>query len=259
MKNTTAASPAHFSISIIDIFYNSYRNIREHNICELPFYITPFCKWMPTAAFQKDNPKIIYQQIIKINNQKPIFHKICYCYLNQSKNCNMDTFGPIYPGQTLQLELCTPCKNELSIIYAEINNVHLPTVACKVAFLDEKINIISNYSTKVNFTIVSGGTNKRELFLTAASADTASITETFNVLFSSCPVGFTLQNGVCSCDPILSPYIAKCYIDLAAIRRPPNTWITDHTEGNDTKYLISSCPIDYCIPHSTNINLLYSD
>ena len=74
-----------------------------------------------------------------------------------------------------------------------------------------------------------------------------------------CPIGFTLQSGICDCDPILSSYIDICYIDHSALRRPANTWITDHKEGNNTKYLISTCPMDYCLPHSSNINLLYSD
>ena len=81
--------------------------------------------------------------------------------------------------------------------------------------------------------------------------------EIFYVKLLSCPIGFTLQNGMCDCDPILTKYIDKCFIDYSAIRRPANTWITAHTLTNDTNYLISDCPMDYCLPHSFNINLLY--
>ena len=82
----------------------------------------------------------------------------------------------------------------------------------------------------------------------------------FYVQLSPCPLGFTLQNGKCDCDPFLPPDIDTCYIDLSAITHPANTWITAHTlTNNTTNYLISDCPMDYCLPYSTNVNLLYPD
>ena len=204
------------------------------------------------------SPKVIYQRIIKSNDQNYTYHKICHCTQNGAINCSVDTLGAVYPGQMLQVELCTPCNDKPSTLYAEVNSIHLPTTACKVSPKTEIINTISNYFNSITFTIVSEGTNECELYLTAAS-DTGSITEAFYVQIKSCPIGFTLQSGICNCDPVLSSYIYKCYIDHSAIMRPDNTWITVHTEGNNTKYLISSCPMDYCIPHSSNINLLYSD
>ena len=65
----------------------------------------------------------------------------------------------------------------------------------------------------------------------------------------TCPTGFTLQNGVCNCDPIFSTYTVECYIDDSAIQRSTNTWITAHTEANRSKYSISECPMDYCQPY----------
>ena len=41
-------------------------------------------------------------------------------------------------------------------------------------------------------------------------------------MWSYCfPVGFTLQNGICNCDPVFSTYTDKCYIDYSAIQRLP--------------------------------------
>ena len=131
-----------------------------------------------------------------------------------------------------QVELCTPCNDKPSTLYAEVNSIHLPTTACKVAPQNEIINTISNYSKTITFVIVSEVTDACELFLKAASSDTGSITEAFYVQLRSYPIGFTLQFGLCNCDSVLSSYIDKCYIDHSAIRRPANTWISDHTEGN---------------------------
>ena len=258
LTNTTTVSTAHYSINIIDYLYYNY-GIMQQEMCKIPLYITPHCKWIPTAAFQEYSSKVIYQQIIKFNNQKFIYHKICHCSPNGSKNCSVDTLGPVYPGQTLQVELCTPCNDKPSTLYAEINSIHLPTSACKVSSSTKTTSIISNYSTKVNFTIVSEATNECELFLIAATSDIQSITETYFVQLLSCPTGFALQSGVCDCDPVLSPYSEKCYIDLSAIRRPANTWITAHSQANNTKYLISDCPMDYCLPYSSNVNLLHPE
>ena len=263
LRNIKTVSPAHYSVSIIDNVYAKHRPFQgmlKEEMCLSPFYdFTPHCSWIPTATFHEYSPKVIYQQIIKSSNQNYTYHKICHCAQNGTINCSIDTLGPVYPGQTLRVELCTPCNDKPSTLYAEVNSIHLPTTACKVAPKIEIINTISNYSTTIPFIIVSEVTDICELFLTAASPDTGTITGAFYVQLKSCPIGFTLQSGICDCDPILSSYIDTCYIDLAAIRRPVNTWIIDSTEGNDTKYLISSCPMDYCIPYSSNINLLYSD
>ena len=69
-----------------------------------------------------------------------------------------------------------------------------------------------------------------------------------------------LQGGICDCDPTLIKYIDRCCIDQSAIGRPANAWITVYTQSNtSTKYFISYCPMDYCLPHSSNVNLLYPD
>ena len=262
LKDLKAVSTTHYNVSITSNIYalNPLKVTGQNNVCLFPYYhFTPICNWIPTAAFQDYSAKFIYQQIIRFSNQSFTYRKICQCPQNGVINCSVDTLGPVYPGQLLQVELCTPCNDKPSTLYAEVNSIHLPTTACKVAPKTEVINTISNYSKNITFIIVSEAIHKCILFLTIASLLVDSINEAFYVQLRSCPVGFTLQSGICDCDPILSSYIDTCYIDLAAIRRPANTWIIDSTEGNDTKYLISSCPMDYCKPYPSNINLLYSD
>ena len=61
----------------------------------------------------------MYQQILSIRGQNLTYHKICHCSQNKSYNCDVDTLGPVYPGQMLQAELCTPCNAEPSVLYAE--------------------------------------------------------------------------------------------------------------------------------------------
>jgi len=97
--------------------------------------------------------------------------------------------------------------------------------------------------------------NYVELFFTTKSFDRI----VFYVQLLPCPIGFTIQNGVCDCDPLLPPQIDTCHIDLSAVRRSANTWITAHIQINNIQYAISDCPMDYCLPFSSNINLLLPD
>ena len=148
----------------------------------------------------------------------------------------------------------------MTVLYAEVYNVNLPSSACKITNHSQLINSIGNHSHTVNYTTVSStpNSNRCELFLTA-SPFLNKIYDTFYVELLPRPIGFILQDGVCDCDPVLPKEFDKCYIDHAAIRRPANNWITAHSQANSTKYLISDCPMDYCLPYSSNVNLLHPD
>ena len=218
------------------------------------------CKWLSSAVFYNHNPEVINKQIIQNDDQNCNYRKhICYCSPNKEIDCSKDILGSVYPGQMLKTNLCNMCSNDSTILYAEVHNVNLPTSSCKIAHQSQLINVIGNHSNTVNYTIVlsTPDIDRCELFLTA-SPFLNKIYDAFYVKLLPCPIGFTLQDGVCNCDPILLPkYI--CYIDHSAIGRPANTWITAHTQANNTKYLKSDCPMDYCLPYSSNVNLLYPD
>ena len=247
LQNTSVVLPSHYTVIISDSFL--YK-------CKFSFYhFFSHCKWISTAAFYGQKAEVINQQIIQLNNnlsQSRYHTTIFYC-----SHFSADKIGPVYPGQKLQVELCTPCSDKDSILYAETNNVQLPKSACKIAHQTELVNFVTNNSTMVTYTIVSEANDSCELFLTV-SPFLYEIYEVFDVQLVPCPIGFTLLNGVCKCDPLLPSDIDTCYIDQSAIRRPANTWIS-YTQSGNSKYLISDCPMDYCLPFSSNINLLYPD
>ena len=115
-------------------------------------------------------------------------------------------------------------------MYVETHNALLPPAACKIAQQAELLQSISNYSKTLRFTIVAEAAKVCELFI-IASPCLYNVYEVFHVNISVCPVGFTLQNGVCDCDPYLSNssmHIDTCYIDQSTITHPANTWITAH-------------------------------
>ena len=248
LETTSVALPSHYTITI-SADWLSYT-------CELSFYrFFSHCKWISEAEFQDHKPEVINQQIIQLQHkfQYLKYHSVIfYC-----PNFNANSLGPVYPGQKLQLELCIPCSDNYSILYAETHNTLLPQSACKIAHQSEIVNFITNKSKIVSYTIVSEVNDSCELFLTV-SPFLYDIYEVFDVKLLPCPIGFTLQNGVCDCDPLLPTDIDTCYIDQSAIRCPANTWIS-YTQSSTSKYLISDCPMDYCVPFSSNVNLLHPD
>ena len=84
---------------------------------------------------------------------------------------------------------------------------------CKITKRDEIMHNISHNVNLINYTIASEADKMCKLFLTIYSHKQLYAYEVFYVKLLSCPVGFTLQNGICDCDPILTNYINKCYID----------------------------------------------
>ena len=235
----------------------------QNNNCSVSFcHFISHCKWIPSAIFYNYSPQTINKQIIQNDDQNCNHHNhICYCSKELIINCSIDILGSVYPGQILQTNLCNMCSNDnITVLYAEVHNVNLPNSTCKIAHQSQLINLIGNHSHTVNYTIVSStpNSNRCDLFLTA-SPFLNKVYDTFYVELLPCPIGFILQDGVCNCDPILPNKFDKCDIDHSTIRRPANTWITAHSQANNTKYLLSNCPMDYCLPYSSNVNLLHPD
>ena len=257
--NQTTITPKDFSIAFL---YNF--SAEESNNCTLDFiHFTSHCKWLNTSVFYGHNAGLINQQIIQTSysDLKQINHHTYICILSSQfhYDCGIDTLGPVYPGQKLQVDLLTPCSSEEpSLVYAETYTHFLPTTYCKIAHQTELQNIINNHSGIINYTIVSSETSMCELFLTA-SPHLHFVYEAFYVKLLPCPVGFTLQNGICDCDPFLPPDIDTCYIEQSTIKRPASMWITAHVQSNDTKYLTGNCFMDYCLPYSSNVFLTNPD
>ena len=266
-KNVSHALVKNYNIS----FYGGYKlpsnftiNDDDSSVTFSINYYTIHCNWLFGTTFYGSDyhPGDINKHIIHTDDENMYQHtRVCYCFMNSTYDCSLDLLGPVFPGQVLQVDLCVPHESDnhgIFILYIDTYNTFLPSSACKVADQNQMINTITNSPKTYNFTIVSDSINECELFLTA-QPDLYKRYDAFYVQLLPCPIGFTLQDGICSCDPVLSTIIDKCYIDYSAIRRPANSWIVALKQANDTKYLVSSCPMDYCLPYSSNINLLNPD
>ena len=244
MQNKSVALPSHYTIIISDNLLYS---------CRLSLY--QFISWIPTATYSGHKSRSITKQIIQIHQksqQVKYTSTVFYC-----SNYSTDKLGSVYPGQKLKQSFVCYAVMMITVLYAETHNTLLPQSTCKIAHQSELVNVITNNSIIVSYTIVSKVNKSCELFLTV-SPFLYYIYEVFDVHLLPCPIGFTLQNGVCDYDPLLPTDIGTCYIDQSAIRRPANTWIS-YTQSSTSKYLISDCAMDYCLPFSSNVNLLHPD
>ena len=268
-SNSTYNNPPstdHYAITFTGNFmtksYESYTTI---------YYLSIHCKWLPEAAYYGYHSRSINEKIIDIprhkNYERPTT-RICLCSSNGGYDCSIDEVGPIYPGQMLQINISIPNKKEMSVVYTEIHDILLPKSACTVTHQtdDELINKLNGDCSILDFVIVSNSTKGCELFFTVepdGSTYIPNLSDSFYVQLSQCPVGFSLLDGICDCDLILSNsdlHIETCYIEQAAIIRPANSWISSDISLNGAKYLLSTtCPMDYCLPYSSALNLSNPD
>ena len=165
LRNTSEIPTSHYNI----VFNN---NSGPPKITDIPSsinYYTSHCRWLPNTVFYGFHPKIVNQQIIHIYNQTLELNyntKMCYCSQVGVYNCSIDTLGPVYPGQRLQVSLSVHYTEESIIIYAETHATSLLKSACRIAHQNELINILTNCCRALNFTIVSNSSAECELFLT---------------------------------------------------------------------------------------------
>ena len=166
-NNRVRMLPFHHIININGSRLSSQNNNHSILFC----HHISHCKWLPFGAFFATDPESVNRQIINIKDQSCSYHKhICYCPQSKNVNCSIDTLGTVYPGQTLQTNLCVvPPNDDSTILYAKVHNINLPNSTCKIAYHSQLINVIGYHSNTVNYTIVSSipDNNRCELFLTA--------------------------------------------------------------------------------------------
>ena len=179
------------------IFHSGSLSTRHDNE-SVKFLIDDYafhCKWLPKAVFHGYHPADINKQIIQTDDEQMYQHtSVCYCFMNNTFDCSLDLLGPVFPGQVLQVDLRVPHgydSNKTFILFVEIFNTLLPSLACKVARPNEMLNTISSSSKTCNFTIISESENECDLFLTA-EPNLHKRYDVFYVQLLPCPFEFTL-------------------------------------------------------------------
>ena len=245
-----------------------YKNINTKEISTFSASTLMHCAWDANSTFLNSIPFYVNQRFIESDSLvlEETKKSLCVCNLNSTYICYKGILGPFYPGQTALIFF------SLDKEFVNAARIEIIKDNSKFACRNENfmhIQLESRECKALNYR-VQHSNEWCVLSLTARplSVENPSFTgrwiERYTILLQLCPLGFSLHpQGYCQCDPILSSHIISlttCDIDHQTIPRPVNTWISAHTINNSHSYHVSlHCPFDYCLPHSSQLNLSTPD
>ena len=225
------------------------------------------CKMLSGSLFYDYDPLIVYQQFINfqtVSGQQSFFDTglLCYCSTTGLQKCDINTLGPIFPGQMLIISLRINVRaegtfNNVSISLQMYDNT-FQLSHCKVPLSNENnLQWIGKNCATFRYTVLSHNEEQCKLFFNAKGYKYLTI---FYVKLLACPMGFLFDSntGKCECDPLIDSKlitIKECNIDDQTILRPENGWMAADTYNSSHIYHISlHCPFRYCLPQSSYLN-----
>ena len=249
-------------------------------------YSTSRSEWTGHPMFPQSDPLDVNKQIIHyVNNsmavQPSVPNTICYCTDDQHYNCSIDELGPVYPGQTYSFRAHISStfleNNEENYIQVLVHNWNKR--ACKSHSVKDNIWLIPDICTTIEYkSLLYSDGQSCNIYLSGLSeiykllSDSPAVPnlnhfrDVYRITMLPCPVGFALNKvlQICQCDPILKtvvPSAESCNIDDQTILRTAGSWIIGriNTDNNYTYQVSSHCPFDYCLPHSSHLNLSNPD
>ena len=231
------------------------------------------CVWLASTAFKTAKSTEILDNIFKINRTYAsktdigkIPSSVCLCSSTDDYNCSKHEIGAVFPGQTLTIKLIIPVvsgiKNENNYATMVAKNYTSSKLGCQIANAYEIFQTSVSYECNAyNYTVwYDGNVSECELYL-----GIKNVQEIFYVSLLPCPVGFYLQKNKkgCYCDQTLNTdliTITSCNLEDGTVQRPANSWISGQVINNLNIYMVcTNCPFDYCLPHSSYINLSNPD
>ena len=241
----------------------------------LPGQFLPFininCKCHLERMISKNlSVNVVYHKIIQYDNtyinktsERFIPASVCPCSHNGSYNCYDSNLGSVFPGQTLHIQLIVPRHWSTSSSTIIVANTKDDDCSIVDSYQLSQSHLISHCCNNYSYTIWPNSRHTTECKLFIGLSE---IPEMFYIQIKPCPLGFTLQSDKksCYCDTLLINSdilsITSCNLDDETILRPANSWISADTNNNSHTYKLSpQCPFDYCLPHSSNLNLTNPD
>ena len=232
---------------------------------EITSYFNRNCTLLYNTIFPKINVNANQKNLIKSNNtfvnktteKRLIPLSVCPCFNNSSYNCYEAHVYSVFPGQVLHMNLMVSQRwSKLSSTIVVANTIDDD---CSIVDVYQSSQMNFNHGcNRYSYTIKPNNESITECKLFIGLSD---MPEMFYVEIKPCPKGFTQKSSIkgCDCDPLLNSdklSITSCNINDGTILRPANSWIFAKTVNNSHSYDVSSqCPFDYCIPHSSHLNL----
>ena len=186
--------------------------------------------------------------------------EVCFCS-NDKANCSNDVLkynNRIFSGEVIHINVSLVDKNNTTV--SGVVQVSLSGEKAK-----KLLPIHYPKCTEIYYA-VNSWSHSEQVVLQTLCAPKESIKKV-QVYIKGCPLGFT--NEVvpqCKCQPILSKYNLKCFIDNQTIQRRHLYWIGYYNTSNSPLQLKHSdaitdglivhevCPLDYCNESTTYIH-----
>ena len=198
---------------------------------------------------------------------------VCFCEYGK-RNCKRESvMREVYAGDTFEVPAVVvgqrdgivPGTIHATFTDGEDQNIH--DLADHLQYLQA-----SNQScTNLTYSILSGRM-KEQLALTIENPNIPNalrfhrrFTPIINIYLIPCPAGFNLSGipAKCSCASLLAERGYSCNIHTQTIHRPRAVWIgcsSKYTSTNNCAVVLHThCPLDYCKPHDTEVNLQFPD
>ena len=211
------------------------------------------CYWARNCIFANSTktPGDIYEDAIHYIHDNDLIDRseanVCYCHDNKT-DCIRDHFYPIQASRTVSLSLKLTNSKFATAMYINSSKVLTNPLApaCDLQLV-QNIYAVSNKCTILSYDIISNvtGTYMCALYLTTTNLQRP--VNVYYVTLQKCPPGFTLINGKCDCDPILTrniPYM-KCNPENGSILHGPGSWIGVTKDQMDYMYK-PDCVSYYC-------------
>ncbi|XP_065918464.1 uncharacterized protein [Dysidea avara] len=231
------------------------------------------CKWISDSPLQNILPIEVIKNVTYFNkgNEVNSFisgaeNSVCHCDSENQVDC-LDTKNIIlYPGQAVLMTLTH--FNFNVALYTDFTTSHFNKIAPTCNVFDHngitynssnpKIDLIFKNCTTVSYRIKSVSSHKKICLLLLRTATKENSMYAFKINLQNCPVGFYLQQGICTCDPALEENLEglRCDITFETFFRPPNSWLSK--KGSNVIYT-GHCLTDYCIRFPSSLQLKEPD
>ena len=190
--------------------------------------------------------------------------RICFC-VDDKPDCNYEPpIKMVMKGEKFMLSLLA-----VDHINSTIDNTTIhSSLSSKFGGLgeDQLIQTTTSGCSELTYEIYSPyATEEMILYAEGPCKDAKLSQRRIFIQFSSCscPTGFQPKQTVytrcvCECDPLIREYITDCDPQTGILVRKGNFWISTITEAQNSsiQYVIyPNCPLDYCYPASSRINI----
>ena len=228
------------------------------------------CFWLKgTNNFGNLTPGDVMANVLRFNKtREQVLQRevstLCYCDNRISADCIKDHFKPIFPGQTIPINLKQTLPYNRTSIYSISQQLEqlqeIKQCSGEPYQLQQNLfQTIDNSCTPIPYKVYStpDQTQCYVSFQTAYPGDTLYIY--YIDIHKNCPLGFSLSDGSCECDSKLKTVFPtiRCDVNTQTINHLGKGWIGLSAEN---KILcVKFCAPSLCKLQPTNIQLNSSD